>query len=38
MTGATTAPRVAVAAVLILLAPLGGHVEALSLTIASPRS
>ena len=33
MTGATTAPRVAVAALLILLAPLGGHVETLPLSI-----
>ena len=33
MTGATTAPRVAVAALLILLAPLGGHLETLPLSI-----
>ena len=33
MTGAPNAPRVAVAALLILLAPLGGHVEALPLSI-----
>ena len=33
MTGVTKAPRVAVAALLILLAPLGGHVEALPLSI-----
>jgi low temperature requirement protein LtrA len=34
MTGATLAPRVAVAAVLVLLAPLGGHLETLTLSIA----
>jgi low temperature requirement protein LtrA len=33
MTGATQAPRVAVAAALILLAPLGGHLETLTLSI-----
>ena len=33
MTGATKAPRLAVAALLILLAPLGGHVEVLPLSI-----
>jgi low temperature requirement protein LtrA len=33
MTGVTKAPRVAVAALLILLVPLGGHVEALPLSI-----
>jgi low temperature requirement protein LtrA len=33
MTGATKAPRVAVAALLILLAPLGGHLETLPLSI-----
>jgi low temperature requirement protein LtrA len=33
MTGATTAPRLALAALLILLAPLGGHLEALPLSI-----
>jgi low temperature requirement protein LtrA len=33
MTGATKAPRVAVAALLILLAPLGGDLETLPLSI-----
>ncbi len=33
MTGATTAPRVVVAALLILPAPLGGHLETLPLSI-----
>ena len=33
MTGVTEAPRIAVAALLVLLAPLGGHVEALPLSI-----
>ena len=33
MTGVPKAPRMAVAALLLLLAPLGGHVEALPLSI-----
>ena len=33
MTGVPKAPRMAVAALLILLAPLGGHIEALPLSI-----
>ena len=32
-TGVTEAPRIAVAALLVLLAPLGGHIEALPLSI-----